>query len=483
MTDRRRYPERAPPPAEIISEEAERAVAGYILANPSQFFEINDRLQSEHFSTSRIMRIWAAMQRAVEKGKSPDRRMVALFIDPLDKKDDTPLTIYIANLIHDVTRNIEGFDLLAYTDTIIRLAQKRALLAALDQARVQVAAADVGTAIEDLVDEGVRALTSAGVGDFDRDMRTYGQWAEALGQRVNRAIADEENGGIGLSPGLKAVEEVIGPLIGGKVYVLAGMSSGGKSALAKSIMESAALDAKRKRQGWLYNASLEMNGEEHAARALSDYLGIPSFKIERAALNRSEVEAIGSRGREWASQYPILIDQRRRMTMEKIRSRMMQVKNRYGLAMAVIDHILLIRGGKKDSLMDRVMEAVIEAKIMAGELGIPILLLAQINEKNLLERPSGWPIASDLFGGASIVQNADVVFFIHRPELVTRKKEPAKTAKKRDEDGDTPHQAWERRLEREAGQAWVFSDKTRGLAGGVRRELRFDGETTTFRDI
>jgi len=152
------------------------------------------------------------------------------------------------------------------------------------------------------------------------------------------------------------------------------------------------------------------------------------------------------------------------------------VKMTRGLSMAVIDHLLLIRGGKKESLMDRVMEAVIEAKIMAGEFGIPILLLSQINEKNLLDRPSGWPIASDLFGGASIVQNADAVMFIHRPEMVLRKKEPSKSSQ-------TKHDEWVASLEREAGRAFVFTDKSRGMEGGRKRELQFVGETTSFRDL
>jgi replicative DNA helicase len=463
-------------PATDSAPGHERAIIAYCLTNPAEFFDVSDRLQPAHFSVTRHARIWEAMQKVAAGGHTPNRLQVRLRIAPEDLKEDTTLEMFLGALIHELQGNMEGFDFLAYVDTVASLGQRRQMLDAMQDAMVRIRAMDSSVPNEDLVDEAVRAITASTGRSFDRDMRTYGEFADEVAQRVTASLDAGEGGGIGLSPGLKAVEEVMGPLIGGKVYVLAGMSSGGKSALAKTIVEAASLDAKRKGLGWAYVASLEMNGQEHAARALADFLRIPSYKIERAALNRAEVDMIATRGREKLHQYPILIDQRRRMNMEMIRARMAQVRIQRGLSLAVIDHLLLIRGGKKDSLMDRVMEAVIEAKIMAGEFNIPIILLAQINEKNLLDRPSGWPIASDLFGGASITQNADIVAFIHRPELVTRKKEPKKEATEQ-------HDKWTQQLERERGKAWFFSDKSRGMEGGVKRELTFDGATTSFKDV
>ncbi|WP_370193820.1 MULTISPECIES: replicative DNA helicase [Aurantimonas] len=472
MSDRRRQ---EVVPQSDSAPQHERAIIAYCLTNPHEFFEVSGKLDPSHFFVTRHARIWDAMQKVAANGQTPNKAQVRLRIDPSDRKEDTALEMFLGALIHELQNNMEGFDFAAYVDTVVTLGQRRQMIDSLQATIVKIRGMDPSVRNEDVVDEAVRSITSVGGNAFDRDMRTYGEFADDVAQRVSAMVDDEDTGGYGLSPGLKGVEEVMGPLIGGKVYVLAGMSSGGKSALAKSIMEAAALDAKRKGLGYIYNASLEMNGQEHAARSLADFLGIPSFKIERAAVNRGEAEMIATRGREKLHSYPIMIDQRRRMTMEVIRARMMKLKHQRGLAMGVIDHLLLIRGGKKDSLMDRVMDAVIEAKIMAGEFNIPILLLSQINEKNLLDRPSGWPIASDLFGGASIVQNADIVMFVHRPELVLRKKEPAKAAVEK-------HDKWIADMDRERGRAWVFTDKSRGMEGGLKRQLRFDGETMRFSD-
>ena len=462
-------------PQSDSAPQFERAIIAYTLTNADAFYDVSDKLQPHHFFIVRHARIWAAMQKCIAAGKKPERRMVRLYMPSADSKDDTSFELFTGALMHELRMSTDQFDFAVAVKTVVTLGDRRQIVRSMEESILKIRAMDPGAPTEDVVDEAVRSITVSTGREFDADMQTYGQFAEQVSRRISSVI-DDETVGVGLHPGLKGVEEVMGPLIGGKVYVLAGMSSGGKSALAKSITEAAAKDAKRKGLGHVYIASLEMAGQEHAARSLADFLGIPAFKIERASVNRGEMDRIHTVGREYMASLPIIIDQRRRMSMETIRSRMQQVKFTRGLAMGVIDHVLLIRPSRdKDSLMDRVMEAVIEAKIMAGEFNIPILLLAQINEKNLLDRPSGWPIASDLFGGASLVQNADSVIFIHRPEQVLRKKEPAKGATEK-------HDQWMAQMEREKGRAWVFSDKSRGMEGGLKRELTFDGEFMRFTD-
>ena len=112
----------------------------------------------------------------------------------------------------------------------------------------------------------------------------------------------------------------------------------------------------------------------------------------------------------------------------------------------------------------------------AGELDIPIILLAQLKESDILFRyPNSWPNANDIYGGGSVQMNADYTAFIHRPEIVTARKEPAENAKDRAE--------WEAKYASERGQAFFYSDKARGSAGRIRREMIFDGPTMSFRDL
>lgn len=475
MSNRRGSRDREPTP--LFSEQSERAIIGISLNDSAVFWDCYQKLKPQHFATPRLARIWDAMCRQAEAGKPVKANWIPMMIKN-DSGEDTPLRIFLAAITNDAPAASEAD---AYVDTIIHLANKRALLDALDRAKSEILKLDESTPVEHMVDTGISMVTTSVDMDFDKDLRSYSDWARSLEKSAQENVEKGEDGGVGLSTGFSAVEEVIGRLLPGKVYVLAGMASGGKSALARQIAEAAAKDAFQRDLGYGYIASMEMTGEEYAARYMSEMLGIAGHRIEEGNLNRAEIEAIG---RQVANlkRLPIMIDTRPRMNMENIRSRMMRVKNKNGLSFGVLDHLLLIRGSSKnDGMMDRVAEATIETKNIAKEFGIPIILLAQLNEKAIMESQSKWPNASHLFGGQAIQQNTDVTFFIHRPEIVLARTEPAKTQSK-DGDKKSAWDTWFDRMENSKGKAYVWNNKRRGGEGNTKRELSFDGPTMSFRD-
>lgn len=460
----------AQPP--LFSEQAERSIIGATLTNQAIFWDSFGKLKAEHFQVPRLARIWDAMCRIGEAGKPVVRNYVPMFIRN-DGNETTPLGVFLATLINDAPPASEAE---AYLETIIHLSNKRSLLESIERAKSEILNIDVGTPVEHMVDVGIQALSMSVEMDYDRDMRTYADWGRVVHERAKSIFNQGEHGvGAGLGCGLRAVQEVIGRLMPGKLYVLAGMSGGGKSALARQIIEAASLDGASQGLGQAYIASLEMPGEEYATRALSEQMGVESYKIEQGDLNEAELDALAYQV-EKLKRLPIVIDQRPRLSMDNVRSRMLRLKNRGGLSIGAIDHVLLVKGGPKESLSDRIAAVTIEAKNVAKELNVPMLMLAQLNEKNILERPSGWPNFSDIFGGQTIKQNADAVLFVHRPEIVTQAREPNSS----DED---KHDKWKSKMDSQRGVGWAFAEKRRGGKSMEKREMIFHGPTMTFRDM
>lgn len=456
----------------LYSEVAERSLIGICIQHKDTFWDMFGKIRPEFFQTPRLARIWAAMVKCAENSRPINRNYIPLYIDPADNGDTTALGLFLTVLINDAPPASEAE---AYAETVTSLFNKRSLLDALDRTRNEILKLDIGTPVEDMLDVGIVNLTGSVDTDFDKDMKSYAEWGEEVFAAANKKLMEGETANTGLSTGLAAVTNSIGKLLPGKLYVLGGMSSSGKSALVRQIIEAAALDASQFKLGHCYISSLEMTGQEYAIRHLSEQLGMPSYQIEQGELNAAGVEALGVMSMKMRN-LPIMVDQRPGLGIDQIRSRAIRVKNKYGLSCIVVDHILLMKGSKNQSISDRVADATIGGKNLAKEMGVPVIMLAQLDEKRMMESSSGFPNTTHLFGGQTITQNADVVAFIHRPEVILAKKEPSK-------DDATAHLTWTTKMDQWAGKALVWNNKRRGGQPNSRFEMRFDGPTMSFRDI
>jgi replicative DNA helicase len=104
-------------------------------------------------------------------------------------------------------------------------------------------------------------------------------------------------------------------------------------------------------------------------------------------------------------------------TMSKIRTWCRKRKRRKGLDYVVIDHLGLLDGEMPgQSPLQRISEATRQAKLLAKELDIPVIVLCQLN-RSLEQRADKRPIPSDLRDSGTIEQDADLVLFVYRDEV------------------------------------------------------------------
>jgi replicative DNA helicase len=90
------------------------------------------------------------------------------------------------------------------------------------------------------------------------------------------------------------------------------------------------------------------------------------------------------------------------------------------LGLIVIDYLQLIHGpDDSESRVQEVSEISRALKALAKELNIPVLAISQLS-RAVEMRQDAVPKLSDLRESGSIEQDADVVMFIYRPDLVKK---------------------------------------------------------------
>ncbi|HWQ30717.1 MAG TPA: replicative DNA helicase [Negativicutes bacterium] len=144
---------------------------------------------------------------------------------------------------------------------------------------------------------------------------------------------------------------------------------------------------------------------------------------------------------------PLYMDDTPGIKVSEIRSKCRKLKTERDLGLVIVDYINLVRADKKyESRQLEVGEISRSFKIMAKELDVPIVLLAQLNRGPDM-RAEHRPVLSDLRETGSIEQDADVIMFLYRdeyynPDTTKRNIAEAIIAKQRNGETGTVELVW-----------------------------------------
>jgi replicative DNA helicase len=264
----------------------------------------------------------------------------------------------------------------------------------------------------------VELTTKGGIGtDVIPIKKALHEFSDELAHRVNRRKSGASSI-VGVSTGYHAIDTLLSGLRKGSLYVLAARPKMGKSALAMNIVARSA----KLGTAWLV-ISLEMARLELAQRMVS-----AESKMDGQRISQGDVEGFaqwqritGAVGR--LADLPIWISDRANMSITAIRSYARRWRAgeaaKYENIGIVVDYLQLAEAAQKRKQTNReqdVSEISRGAKLLARDLGCPVIALSQLN-RSLESRADKRPMLSDLRESGAIEQDADVVAFIYRDSV------------------------------------------------------------------
>jgi replicative DNA helicase len=157
---------------------------------------------------------------------------------------------------------------------------------------------------------------------------------------------------------------------------------------------------------------------EVAERIWAQQTEVSLGDIRDGTLTREQIETLKDfAGKQAAA--PLVVVDKSRQGIRGIIATAKRAKRRHGLALVVIDYLQLIAPDDERLIREQQVARMTRAlKIAAKDLGVPIVLLCQLNRGS--EKETRDPRLSDLRESGAIEQDADVVMILHRRDLTKR---------------------------------------------------------------
>lgn len=212
---------------------------------------------------------------------------------------------------------------------------------------------------------------------------------------VEAAIA--RGGAIGgLPTGFADLDELLDGLNPGEVYIVAGFTSGGKTAFAMNVVENVLLNCSLP----VGVFSLEMSAESLMNRMLCSAAKVNLREVRRGRVDEESMQRIFTTTSRLAKT-KLYVNDTSDMSVRQIRAEGRRMVQRHGVRLLVVDYLQLAQpdsdSRKNESREQEVSGISRGLKAMARELKVPVLALSQLNDDGKLRESRG------------IGQDADVV--------------------------------------------------------------------------
>ena len=436
-----------------FSLEAEQAVLGCILTEPSCMTQVQVILNADHFFLPQHKEIFRTMALIEAGGGRIDPLVVLNSLVNEKIYDSASGKKYLFQLAEIVpsTANVESYANIVrekyYIRTLINASKQT-----IDEASEQENEADL------LLDAAEQRIYNIRQG---RRMTGPSKLSDIIVNDVYTTLqhltSEDKDLYKGYPTGFADLDKIITGLHKSDLVLIGARPAMGKTSFALNLARNVSLIGKRK----VVMFSLEMTKEQLAMRVLSTEARVNSSKMRTGELDAEDWQRLAMATGVLAD-CELYFDDTSAITVAEMKAKVRRMKD---VECVIIDYLGLIRpGGKTDNRVQQVSEITRELKMMAKDLMIPVVCCAQLSRGTEGRGKSHRPQLADLRESGSIEQDADIVLMLYRSDYY------------KNEDKDEPPEGEE---EERADQAEIIVAKNRhGSTETVK--MIWDADHTLF---
>ena len=398
------------PPQDVA---AEQSVLGAMMMSKDAIANVVEVVKGRDFYRPAHELIYDAILDLYGKGDPADPITVAAELTRRGEIGKVGGHIYLHELLSSVSIAANA----GYYALIVR---EKAVLRRLVEASIRIAQMGYeGTGeVADIVDQAQQTIYNVTDAKASEDYKPLSALIEPTWNELE-AIASRGGRLAGVPTGFAELDELANGLHPGQMIIVAARPAIGKSTLALDFARSAAI----KNNLTTAVFSLEMSASEIMTRLLSAEAGLKLHSLRTGKLTDDDWERL-SKVTSRIENAPLYIDDSPNLTMMEIRAKARRMKQRYDLKLVVIDYLQLMSSGKKvENRQVEVSEFSRQIKLLAKELGIPVVAISQLNRASE-QRTDKRPLLSDLRESGSLEQDADMVILLHREDAYNKDDRP-----------------------------------------------------------
>lgn len=390
--------------------ELEQAVLGSAMLDNNGLFDVVSILRSPNaFYKESHRYIYEAILDLFKNNEPVDILTVSARLKTMKKLDLAGGDFYLIEL----TRKISSSAHSEYHARIIMQKQIARNIIAFNS-KITAAAYDESTDVFDLLANWSKEFDA--VADLISVGRSTMKWKPSL-EELKLTVEmlsrkDIDNSLVGVDTGFKRINQYTGGYRKQDLVIVAARPGMGKTA---KVLKTAVANLKKDVPvGFI---SGEMSMAQLTARAVAIDTNFHLNQLMKYGFEKSEyfvtLQAHICRIENW----PLYVDDSGNMDISDVIIKAKDWYRKHNIQLLIIDYIQLMkdRSKKWNNRSDELLDISRRLKLLAKELNIPLIVLAQVNRECEKRGSSKRPMVIDIKDCGAIEQDADIIEFIYRP--------------------------------------------------------------------